>query len=346
MASIAEQIGERSENLAKKEARSDFIKLALMMCKYGGAYEARAYADAERCRPRVKTILEKAAVVGGGIDAWSSIADYQNIQQAFQESLRSLSVFDSALDGGMIKAPLRSRGFSITTGVSGSVVGERGFKPIGSLVMAQQLLELKKASAIIVISKETADFPGAAPLFNSELTRAVVAATDSAFIAALIAATTPTASAGGAAISSDFDTLLSGVATSATSRLFYVASPSNIKSIMAKANTSGAPMFPNLGIAGGELWPGVTAIASDSISSSAALLFDATAIVGNSDALVPGKSEQSTIQMEAAPDSPPTGATSLLSLWQNDLLALRMERFFGFTLLRANGVASLSGVAY
>jgi hypothetical protein len=50
--------------------------------------------------------------------------------------------------------------------------------------------------------------------------------------------------------------------------------------------------------------------------------------------------------MESAPDSPPTGATVMLSLWQNDLVALRMERFFGFTLMRSNGAASLSGVNY
>jgi hypothetical protein len=160
---------------------------------------------------------------------------------------------------------------------------------------------------------------GSQQLFNDELTKGVV---------------------------TDFDTLLSAVTTHAGSRLFYVASPANVKSIMVKANTAGAPVFPNLGVTGGELFPGVTAIASDSISSSAALLFDATAIVGNSEGIIPGRSEQGTIQMESAPDSPPTGATTVISLWQHDLVALRMERFFGFTLMRASGAASLSGVSY
>jgi hypothetical protein len=36
----------------------------------------------------------------------------------------------------------------------------------------------------------------------------------------------------------------------------------------------------------------------------------------------------------------------MLSLWQTNHYALRSERFFGFTALRSNAVASLSGVTY
>jgi Phage capsid family len=346
--SIAEEIGARAQNLAKVEARSDFFKLCRLLLKHGSIYEARNHAKSEHARERVVDILTKASVVGGGIDSWSSISDYQNIQRAFQESLRTLSVFDAALANGMIRAPLRSRGFSVTTGITGGVVGERAFKPISSLVLAQQLLEPRKASSIVVISKELADFSGAAQLFGDELTRGVVSATDTTFLAALIAATTPSASGGStlAAAIADFDTLLSAVTTSASSKLFYVASPSNIKSLVVKASSGGAPVFPNLGINGGEIFNGVTAIASDSIAINSAVLFDATQIVGNADAVVPGRSEQGTLQLESSPDSPPTSATSLLSLWQEDMLALRVERYFGFTILRASAVASLSGVSY
>jgi hypothetical protein len=210
------------------------------------------------------------------------------------------------------------------------------------------LLEPKKASAIVIVSKELMSFPGSQELFSTELQKAIVAATDQNFLAGLIAATTPVASGGStlALIGADLEILLSAVTTHATSRLFFVTSSTNMKGIIGKAAASGAPAFPNLGPTGGELFPGVVAIASDQISSSAALLFDATAIVGNSGLLVPGRSGQSTLQMETAPDSPPTGATQLLSLWQNDLLALRLERWFGYTIMRSSGIASLSGVNY
>src|SRR5262245_43087569 len=130
---IAAQIAQRSEDLAQREGRSDFMKLCRLLMKHGTASDARGYAQAERARPRVQSILQKAAVTGGGLDSWSSIADYVNVQAAFQNSLRTVSVWDAVLNDGMIRAPLRSRGFSITTGITGSTPGERAFKPISSL---------------------------------------------------------------------------------------------------------------------------------------------------------------------------------------------------------------------
>jgi hypothetical protein len=347
MSSIAEQVAERSVSLAAKAGKGDFIKLSHMLMKYGGAYEAHAAADAERVTPRIRNIL-KSAVTGATIGDWSSITDYQNIQAAFQESLALVSVFDAVLTGGMVRAPLRSRGFSITSGITGSVVSERSVKPVSSLVLASQLLEPKKASAIVIVSKELASFPGSVSLFGNELTRAVVAATDSNFLAALIAATTPTASAGSslANITTDLGVLLSAITTGATSRVFYVTSSTNMKKLVLKSNAVGSPAFPGLTLNGGTVFGGVVAIASDSIPANTALMFSADAIVGNADVIVPGRSEQSTLQMETAPDSPPAASTTALSLWQSDLLALRMERFFGFTVMRASGVASLSGLNY
>ena len=344
---IAAQLGERAESIGQREANGAFIKLAFMLLKYRRASDAHAHCEVERVSPRVRDIL-KSAVSGATIGDWSAIADYQNVQQAFQESLRDASVFD-ALNGGMVRAPLRSRGFSITAGISGAVTSEPSIKVISSLTMAQQLLELKKAAAIVVTSKELADYPGAQQLFASELQKAVIAATDTNFLAALVAATTPTASAGSslANITTDLGVLLGAVTTSATSKVFYVTSVTNMKKLVLKSNSVGSPAFPGLTLSGGEVFGGVTAIASDSIPFGAALMFTADAIVGNADAILPGMSEQSTLQMEStSPDSPPVAGTVLLSLRQNDLLALRMERFFGFTVMRTSGVASLSGVSY
>ena len=218
-----------------------------------------------------------------------------------------------------------------------------------SLTMARQLLELKKAAAIVVTSKELADFPARNSCLPASCQKAVIAATDTNFLAALVAATTPTASAGSslANIVTDLGVLLGAVTTSSTSKVFYVTSVTNMKKLVLKSNSVGSPAFPGLTLSGGEVFGGVTAIASDSIPFGAALMFAADAIVGNADAILPGKSEQSTLQMEStSPDSPPVAGTVLLSLRQNDLLALRMEQFFGFTVMRASGVASLSGVSY
>ena len=248
---IAAQLGERAESIGQREAKGAFIKLAFMLLKYRGASDAHAHCEVERVSPRVRDIL-KSAVSGATIGDWSAIADYQNVQQAFQESLRDASVFDAVLNGGMVRAPLRSRGFSITAGISGAVTSEPSIKVISSLTMAQQLLELKKAAAIVVTSKELADYPGAQQLFASELQKAVIAATDTNFLAALVAATTPTASAGSslANITTDLGVLLGAVTTSATSKVFYVTSVTNMKKLVLKSNSVGSPAFPGLTLSG------------------------------------------------------------------------------------------------
>ncbi len=102
--SIAERIGERAENLASREAKGAFIRTMFLLLKHGSVAEARDHAKAERASERVQAILQKAAIAGGGVDNWSSIADYTNVSTAFLESLRGLSVFDAVL-ADMIRAP-------------------------------------------------------------------------------------------------------------------------------------------------------------------------------------------------------------------------------------------------
>jgi hypothetical protein len=53
--------------------------------------------------------------------------------------------------------------------------------------------------------------------------------------------------------------------------------------------------------------------------------------------------DQATIQMDTAPDSPPTGSTNVISLWQNNLVGLIAERFFTVTKVRSNSVVTVTG---
>src|SRR5262249_49969368 len=158
--------------------------------------------------------------------------------------------------------------------------------------------------------------------------------------------TTPIASAGGSYsnVLADFDALLGGVTTYAGSRLFYVASPGTLKALKFLTSNQGVGVLDTLQ-AGGELLP-ITVMASDAIPAGTALLFDATEISGNSDPNILASSQQALLQLSTTPDSPPVATTTTVSLWQQDLVALRAERFFGFALHRTNGAASLSGIAY
>ena len=245
---ILQTVAMASEHAANKAALGQFFKVArLSMQANGRRSEAEQLATITAATPRVQAIM-KSAVSAGAVS--SGIADYDNLVTAFYQSLRSASAFDAILPA-MTPAPLRSRGTITTTGVSGGVVPEGQIKPISSVTLDNKLVEPRKAAAIVVISAELAAFssPAAVALFNTELQKGVVAATDAVFLAELIANTTPTGSAGAtlANIQTDLGALLDAVTTSANSRLFYVTTPANAKKLTMKAATSGAAAFPNMG---------------------------------------------------------------------------------------------------
>lgn len=332
-------------------AAQEFCKLARVLVQANGRLsEAVEWARSTNAKPRIHEILQKAAVSAGGTDSWSAISPYAEVSLAFTQSLRNVGVFDRMLPD-MAPCPMKSRGATIVTGVSGSSPSERTAKPVSTISFGSSVAEPKKAAGIVVISEEIAKFasPGASELFDRELRNAVSFATDQQFLADLLAATTPAGSSGStlANVMSDLDTLLAAVGTNANSKLYFIAAPLNIKGLALKAGASGSPAFVNLGPSGGEILPGLVAIASDALSApGVAILADATGIAAASDIVTLDATRQAVLSLESAPDSPPLASTTVTSLWQHNLQGLRAERFFAYTLLRSNAVASLSGVNY
>jgi hypothetical protein len=72
----------------------------------------------------------------------------------------------------------------------------------------------------------------------------------------------------------------------------------------------------------------------------------ADGLAGSADIVALDASRQALLQLDTAPDSPPTAGTVPTSLWQTDSVGLKAERHFGFTIHRDTAVASLSGVSY
>jgi hypothetical protein len=146
----------------------------------------------------------------------------------------------------------------------------------------------------------------------------------------------------------DIGALLEAVQTSAVSRLFLIIDSAALKRLLTKPALDGRPIFPGLTPTGGEAL-GISILVSDNLplgsGGSTALLIDATAVAGESDTLVLDTATQATLQLDNTPDVPATG-TTVASLWQGGLRALRAERVFGFERFRASGAALLTGVSY
>ena len=242
------------------------------------------------------------------------------------------------LADGIMRVPLQTNITIITGGVTGYGVTQANVKPISSLTVSADTVAPRKAVATIVISNELARFatPAAEKLFNAELKNGVVAATDGVFLTGLASGVTPTASAGNSAanVLTDLATLLAAVDTGPNSRLYFVIAAANAKKLVTKTNSSGALAFPNMGVNGGEILGGVTALVTDQLPANSAMLVDATGIIGDTGNVDLRMSQQADLHLDSE-DSPPDAGAGLISLWQHDLRALMAERWFGFAKARA-----------
>ena len=105
-------------------------------------------------------------------------------------------------------------------------------------------------------------------------------------------------------------------------------------------SSGGAPAFPDLGILGGNI-SGVVVVPSDALTNKAILLDAAQAVV-DVGPIIPSKSTQAALQLS---DTPTDGATSLVSLWQTNSVAIKLERWWGFALLSSSAAVTITGLA-
>jgi hypothetical protein len=188
---------------------------------------------------------------------------------------------------------------------------------------------------------------GVGAFLDRELRSAVAAATDARFLALIAAGATSFPSSGSTASGAllDLRALLQSVSTGVGSQLFLIVPPTIAKAWATIGDTAGGKLFPDAVWNGGTIG-GVPVIPSDGASSQTIILADATGIAAAQEGARFDTSSQGSIQLDSAPDSPPTASTNMISLWQNDLRAIKVERFFAAKPVRPNAVAVVTGANY
>lgn len=348
--SIAHDVRRAAEILDRSEKANDFLSYArVLIASRAFGRSMLDLAAEQRVSPRVIEVIKTSVA---GIDTGTGAGLYPTMVSGFLESIRPISVFDRLMSGGMVRAPLRTKLVSVASGITGSTSPEGSIKPLGSLSLNDDaLLEPKKVAAIVVATRELLKFSiaGGARLFDSELRTGVARATNAEFLSGLIAETTPTASAGGTAanIWTDLNTLLGGIDLHEGSRLYFIVTPDDAKALATKLTATNILAFPNFSATGGgEVLPGVTGLVSSDMPAGTALMIDASGIVAGDEGIALDGTWQTSLQMDTAPDSPPVAGTVMVSLFQENKVALRAERAFAFAPGRSGAVASLSGVNY
>jgi hypothetical protein len=368
-------LGERHASISLDDARTDFLRYVraeakrVRLARTGVYLDAVEIAQAEKgVGSRLAAMFEmpdgvfsdyakslrapivvdglvartKASVAVGGIDVgWGGapIAPFAQSSVAFLQSLAPYSSFDRIWnDNAFFPLPMRTRIAVATTAAVGSTVPEDTPKPVASMSFSQAQQPALKAVAEVVLSDEVLllTTPSANRLFELEMQKSVAKATDAKFMSILSAGAGSTHASSGlspAAFLSDLTTALQSIQTEDASRLYLTLPISTFKAVSLLRDTGG------LLVSNGKI--GNISVLASSGATTEGFLFDAANAIGaDNDIAAVTVSNEATLVMQ---DNPTAADTHLLSLFQNNLTCIRCERFFSAVVLRANGIAKITG---
>lgn len=324
-------------------ARGDTAQAASMAESAGAdviaALLRRPYLSAEH----------KAAVLAGSTVGWGSpLAQFQAIVMQFEGSLRAFGAFDAMLPM-MRRVPLGlTRLAIVVTGAAGSGVGQGAPKPISSLQLTSGDLEATKATCIVVVTDELARLETPQGLLADELRAAVAASTDTVFLPGLIDSSTPSVTASGTGAEqflADLSAAIGRVSLSSRSRLFLGADPVTVAALALMKGDAFSDMSVNGGVVRGVQIVPTDAIQRDT-SGAQLVLIDAAQIAAATASITLDASEQATLELNTIPTDPPSAATVLTSMWQQNQRALKATRWFSFKRLRNNAVVTINSANY
>lgn len=330
-------------------ANSDTTHLAQWAkCLLLGDGEVNGARDvAERLKLPERVIRAVNAPMMTSDSDLAGFSETQQILTSFAPLLRNSSAFFRALDLGMIHIPLRQRLTWITGAAGMAVTSEGSAIKVTRMASDNVHIDAVRSSGIVVLSKEFMNFlsAGGEQFLSTELRRAIIASVDTGFFSLITDGSTPTrASSGSNAIGAVVDCryLFEQVALTAESKPLFVMSPDvarNAATLVDNANL----IFPEMGPMGGTMF-NIPAMPVDGLSAGTLGLIDAAGLAGDALGIELTPARHANIQLNDSPDSPETASTTFINLWQNNLMALKPEVYFGVERLRTNAYAYVSGV--
>lgn len=323
----------------------------------------------EALRQKANVTANSSTSSGGG----SELVYNQNLQGEFIELVRPLTIIGRI--PGLRRVPFNVRMGSQTTGSTGYWVGQGKPIPVSRIGTSEVTLGMAKAAGLLVTTRELmrSSEPSAEMLLRDDLVKTNVEFLDEQFIAPDYAAVanvnpasvtngvTPTAATGTALsnLRTDVQTLLNSFITNLVplTGLVWVMHPSTALAISNMQNALGQNEFPEMNITGGTFF-GLPAIASENCiqvgspvtgEGKLLVLMNAREILLADDGMVDIEaSTEASIQMLDNPTNDVTTptATSMVSMWQTDSIAIRAIRMINWAKRRSNVVQFIKDAAY
>jgi HK97 family phage major capsid protein/HK97 family phage prohead protease len=359
-------------------AQAMICKMAAFLALQKGEFKSAIDFAKERYpdNDRLQMFLKAPIAAGNTTDStWASplVPDPTNLTGEFLEFLRPLTIVGQFGTNGipsLNKVPFNVRFGSQTSGGAADWVGEGRAKPLTKFDYDVDILRWAKLATIAIITQELARFssPNAEERVRNALMGAVVERMDRDFIdpakalvanvspASITNGITPLTSSGNDAndIRADVAALLGsfiGANNQPTSAVWIM--PNTIAlALSLMRNPLGGREFPDITMRGG-VFEGIPVIASQyaaigSPVSNLVILVNANDIFLADDGQVAvDVSTQASVEMDDAPtNSGSPTETTLVSLWQNNLIGLRAERFINWARGRESAVAYMEDVGW
>ena len=331
---------------------------AQLVCK-GNVRDAIEYAERWKdSTPEVALYLKAAVAPGTTTDAtWASPLVNQNVSNEFIELLRPATILGKI--PGLRQVPFNTKVPTQTAGGTYGWVGEAKPKPVSKLAFSSTSLGVSKAAGIIVLTKELVMLsnPSAEALVRADMIAGIAQFLDSQFIdpaVAAVAGVNPASITNGAPTATatvnplaDIISLISHFATNniAVNGVTFIMSAANALALTFRTNLDGSPEFPGITVQGGN-YKGLTFVTSQAAGGNVIALQPSLVLYADDGGVTIDASEQASLQMDSAPMSPADATTVLVSLWQNNCVGLRAERFINWAKANPNAVKYLTGVAW
>lgn len=318
-----------------------------------------------------KDLHEKAAVVFGTTSDTSFVGplvQYQDMENDFIEMLRPTSIIARMTQ--LHRIPFMSRLGRQLTGVAGAFTGEGLPKPVGKQTYDTTTLGFAKAAIIVVLSDEAVRFsrPGADIKARDDMVKGINTYLDKRFMdpsysgvanvspASITNAATRRQSGGTTLAAIDAD-VASAMATAFASTdidpstAVWVMPPAVALRLSMKRGSQDVRAFPDISMTGGT-WYGLPVIVSNAMVAAGSPAELQIALVTQSEVLMADDggvsldmSTEASVQMN---DAPTAGAQSLVSLWQNNLIGIRAERYINWAPARtgSTGIVLIENTNY
>ena len=354
-----QQVIVKGSNLPKGTAFTHYA-MALARSK-GNLMQAAEIAKGFKDTPEVETVLKAAVAAGTTTDAdWARpLVEYQTMAGEFVELLRPETILGK-LDG-FRRVPFNVRLVGQSAGSTVNWVGEASPKPVSELAFNAQQLGFAKLAGIVVVSDELVKFsnPQVTGIVQADLIASIAAFLDTAFLdpsKAAVAGVSPASITNGVtaipASGTTADNLKADVqavfrqflaAGQPVAGSYWIMSATQALAISMLQNAVGNPEFPGLTMNGGTFFGLPVVVSEAPVTQGRIVLVKTNEILLAEEGIVLDASREASLIM----DTNPAGSSAApVSLFQNNLVGIRAERFINWGKRRPNAVAVISGADY